>query len=296
MATMEKIRELKRLPGAPQPREELLAEVQEHNRKAKERLDPVLWSLMLPDPDKLYRWRVRLSCGCVQDALTSGEDRLPLGPWTSGAGYRLPQGQRICVEHSDDAPSPYRRVRDWGTAPFDRREHEFPADPEEPPDYWPDENAEAWLSRRHTEPYKKAFWTVTLECGHRTEICTDLDWSPKDGPRLTSKKRQQEMLTEWDKYAGELGEERTPLHEHMRRMIVEGFPMPHTEQSCYTCLIAKQIDAYQRVGWLVPRKSVPKPPGPPDKATLERRLQAAERARSKADADIERLQRELGDT
>jgi hypothetical protein len=59
-------------------------------------------------------------------------------------------------------------------------------------------------------------------------------------------------------------------------MLAGGWPSPAPEHLCYTCSNARLIVAFQRVGWLVPRKPEPKPPKPPSRASLERRLRQAE--------------------
>lgn len=51
-------------------------------------------------------------------------------------------------------------------------------------------------------------------------------------------------------------------------------PYSHPEE--HYCPRARFIVAYQRVGWLVPRKPEPKPPTPPSRASLERWLRQAE--------------------
>jgi len=161
----------------------------------------------------------------------------------------------------------------------------FPADPAEPPD-WAD--AETWALLRHDEPHTSAFWTVTLSCGHITEVpVSDLGWKPADGPSRVSADRLLAMTAEF----GELWAEQPDLQpqrerEHTQRMLAEGWPNPSPEHHCYTCPRARAIVACQRIGWLVPRARAPKLPKPPSRASLEQRLRQAE-------AQAEELRREL---
>ncbi len=68
---------LRRVPGSARPRREVLDEVEAYIAEHKPRIDPVLASLLLPDPQKLYRWKVELECGHFDEVLTSGPDRFP---------------------------------------------------------------------------------------------------------------------------------------------------------------------------------------------------------------------------
>lgn len=58
-------------------------EYEQAHAKAKEKLSqdewPVLWWYGYPDPEELYRWRIQLDCGCVQEVTTVGDDPVPPG-------------------------------------------------------------------------------------------------------------------------------------------------------------------------------------------------------------------------
>lgn len=38
---------------------------------------PALWPLFIPKAEDMFRWRVMLECGCVDEVLTRGRDRYP---------------------------------------------------------------------------------------------------------------------------------------------------------------------------------------------------------------------------
>ncbi len=240
----------RRLPGKARPAEEVLREYREFNAKRRERINSILWPFWAPDPDGFFRWRVKLDCGCITEVMTHGEDSPPDEQrWLDHVGRAwLPAGQSLC-SHPDSPPAPYREIREWTS----RREVSFPADPIEPPD-WADEKS--WAVLRREVPSTSAFWTVTLACGHVTEIVADLDWKPADGPHRVTAARQQEMTKEFEKFwATQPGGQSEREREHTKRM-------------------------------LVPRKPAPKPPTPPSRVALERQLR-------RVDAEAARLRERL---
>lgn len=263
---------LRRLPGKARPREDVLREYRDLNAERRSRIPPPLWPFWAPHPDEYYRWRVQLDCGCITEVLTWGPDRRPDDTqWPDPVrGTRLPVRQMLCT-HEDSSPAPYREIAAWG----DRRELTFPADPAEPPD-WAD--AETWAVLRHDEPHTSAFWTVTLSCGHVTEVAvSNLGWKPAEGPSRVSAGRLREMTTEFEEFWVEQPDAQEPRErEHMKRMLAEGWPSPSSEHLCFACPQARAIVACQRIGWLVPRPPEPKPPKSPSRAGLQQRLRQAE--------------------
>jgi hypothetical protein len=183
----------------------VLWEYRDLNAARRKRIPAPLWPFWAPDPDEYYRWRIQLDCGCITEVLTCGPDRRPDDTrWPDPVcGARLPAGQLLCT-HKDSSPAPYREIAGWG----DRREVTFPADPAEPPE-WAD--ADTWALLRHDEPVTSAFWTVTLSCGHVTEVpVSDLGWKPADGLSRVSVGRLLEMTTEFE----ELWAEQPDAHRH----------------------------------------------------------------------------------
>lgn len=273
---------LRPLPGKARPREDALREYRDLNAERRSRIPAALWPFWAPDPDSYYRWRVQLDCGCIAEVMTWGQDRRPDDTrWPDPIRRAwLPAGQVFCA-HDDSPPAPYRDVSEWG----DRREETFPADPAEPPD-WAD--PQTWAVLRHDEPHTSAFWTVTLSCGHVTDVVvSDLGWKPADGPGRVSAKRLREMITEFEEFwASEPDGQDEREREHTKRMLAEGWPSPGPEHLCYACPRARVIVAYQRTGWLIPRKPEPKLPKPPSRASLQRRLRQAE-------AEADRLRGQL---
>ncbi|MEO5994499.1 MAG: hypothetical protein ABIP92_13230, partial [Arthrobacter sp.] len=119
----------RRLPGRWRPRAEVLREYLDLNDRRRERIEPVLWDFWAPGPEKVYRWRIQVDCGCITEVLTYGDSKLPHErTWHDhvNQGF-IPVGHFLCF-HDDDPPPPYRDIADWGT----RREVSFPADPADP--------------------------------------------------------------------------------------------------------------------------------------------------------------------
>jgi hypothetical protein len=263
---------LRPLPGKARPREDALREYQDFNVKRRSHIPAPLWPFWVPDPNVYYRWRVQLDCNCVTEVLTSGPDHRPdSAHWPDLIhGARLPIGQILCV-HEGSPPAPYREIIAWGS----RRELTFPADPAETPDW---ASAETWAVMRRDEPHACTFWTVTLSCGHVTEVAvSNIGWKPDDGPDRVSNERLREMTAEFEQLWTEQPDAQDPRErDHTQRMLADGWPIPAPEELCYTCPRARVIIAYQRIGWLVPRASEPKPTRPPSRASLQRQLRQAE--------------------
>ncbi|KIZ14885.1 hypothetical protein [Streptomyces natalensis] len=251
-----------------------MREFEEANAEFRDRLPPALGALLVPEAKECYRWRVQLDCGCINEVLTLGEECLPSDrQWRGPECEWLQKGQMLCV-HDDAPPAPYRDIVEWG----ERRKRTFPADPAEPRDGI---DPETWALIRHDEPHTSAFWKVKLACGHITDvIAPDLEWKPEEGPHRCSAKRVAEMTKEFEEFWASNPTGHAPReHDHMRRMLSQGWPSPEPECLCYTCCYVHWIVADQRVGWLIPREAEPErrqPQKPPTRAGLERRLRQAE--------------------
>jgi hypothetical protein len=192
--------------------------------------------------------------------MTRGDERLPADSKVIDPISRawLPEGQVFCHDGAHRLePSPYREIAERG----ERREMTFPVDPVEPPDL---AAAEIWMHLRHDEPHTAAFWAVTLACGHVSEVSSGTGWRPADGPRRVSAETEglREMIADFEATGAE-GPDWGREHGHMSRMLAAGWPIPETETACYACPRARPVVAYERTGWLVPRKPVPKPPKTP---------------------------------
>ncbi|WP_280428173.1 hypothetical protein [Nocardia brasiliensis] len=267
----------------PQSATKALKEFNESQQQQRDRVPTNLlevWELRKPKAEDLCRWRVRLDCGCVKELLIHGDMSSPLDTvWLSSAliDGDLPPGE---IEHlHEGAIDSYREIVDWG----EYRIVVHPADPVEPPDYLSDD-PEYWAKIRHSEARTLAHWSVTLACGHHTEVSVkDLDWRPSNGPVVTlSDAQQQSRLAKLDRPEAEKAFDGMRAHyEHMRRMVVAGLPEPSPEQSCDTCRYAHQIVSCEPNGWLVPSAPIKKPKAKtPSRATLKRKLKEAETAAS----------------
>jgi hypothetical protein len=251
----------------------------------RDRINPALWLLLVPEADRQYRWRVQLDCGCVEEVLTNDEDRFPdERKFYDHVGHAwLPPAEMWCrTDHG--SPKPYRNIVEW----VEREIREFPPDPEEDP--W-GVGAETWVKIRRTEPRSTAFWRVKLACGHYTDhVCTDVGWKPEDDPKLVTVQRAEEMRQECEKAWAEHPDAWPPEgieRDHMRKMLELRWPRPEPEQDCFTCSRVRRIIGYQRIGWLVPRAK-PKTPPKPQREVIEARLR-------KAEAEAERLRRQLNE-
>lgn len=274
---------LRRLSGGVGPRAQALKNYEQRRQQVPSAVGPALANLMLPEPAVVYRWRVQLSCGCVQGALTFGEDRFPDDEMYDCAGARLPKGQMACrAGHKTTPTTPYRSVEAWHS----RTVTEYPADPVEPPAGC---NDAAWSALRECEPCSMAPWTATLSCGHIGSVPAPLDWDPSQPPRRLSTQQLQLRVQNLEKYLAACPAD-TPdavaTRDHWLRMLGAGWPEPRTEIDCWTCTVVHQIEAYDRIGPLAYE------PTPPTKAhrraKLEQRLQDAE-------DEAARLRRQLGD-
>ena len=259
-----------RLPGRPRPAQDALDEYNDHNARRRIGIPSVLWVFFAPNPDTMHRWRIKLDCGCITEVLTHGEDHAPAGrQWLDYRSRALPTDQFLC-RHDDAPPPPYRQITEWTT----RRTITFPADPVDPPD-WADK--QTWATRRHDQPFTRASWTVTLSCGHSTDVLTDPAWKPADGPHRVTTKRQREMTAEFEEYWASYPDEQNERdREHLRRLLAAGWPRPDPEQLCYLCPAARTIVAYQRVGPLVGPDPAPRPRRPPSRETMRRTLRMFE--------------------
>ncbi|MFE7421122.1 hypothetical protein [Rhodococcus sp. NPDC057529] len=273
----------RRIPGKAKAHAEALHDYEALNARRRAQIPSALWPFWAPAPDELYRWRVQLTCGCIREVLTHGDKDLPAEgryPDPVHNSY-LPLGQMWC-RHEDATHEQYQDIIEWGA----RREHTFPADPLEP---LHDIDAETWKKIRHDEPRSSAFWTVTLACGHATEVVSELQWQPSDGPTTVSAKRQRDMTDEFEQlWAMDPDNDSDRDREHTRRQLAAGWPRPAPERLCYTCPHVRTIVTYQGVDWLLPRKKSHKEKAEsrPSRKKIEERL-------AKAQAEMKALQDQL---
>jgi hypothetical protein len=276
----------KRIPGRPRPAHEVRQECEAGLAKLNARYRYPLNLLLVAKLEDLYRWRVSLSCGCVQERILSGDEQLPLTERYYGSvSQDLPLGRAICNKHT--APDYiYQLIVAW----HDRLESTLhPRDPNEEP-LWEPADAKAWRPPLRTKPETVAFWTVELACGHRTEaIAPSLAWRPADGSKFVGEQRHQEMLAE----LGEL-DRTNSIGDHVGRMVEQRWPLPQTETTCHICPSTQTVVAYQRVGWVLPREPAPSPREAAEKkaAALKRRLAKAEEDAARLRAELKEAERE----
>jgi hypothetical protein len=283
---------VKRIPGKARPEAEAMEDWHELDGRFKPDVAYVLRRLYLPEPTKIYRWRVALSCGCVTEEWTTGPDYFPDtrqkdDPLVHPERYPLRELERQCARQHPEperGPGVYRRIVEWVEESRKVQEHE--ADPIDPPHYWKD-NPEIWARLRKPEPHQTVRWVIRLECGHYSNDISSVDFDPKAGPKRASAERLAEMKSEWAEYrVNEPAAVGDPNEAHHLRMLDEGWPIPQTEEHCYWCAGGTgMITAYQRLGWL---EDVPKPPKPP-----KPKRQALEERLARLEAEEAQLRREL---
>jgi hypothetical protein len=271
------------LPGKPRPAREAENEWRSARAELVSRYDnptgmALIFDFIDGSAEEMHRWRIELDCGHIHEVLMHYDEWPPLGPWKAGPLGAYAEGTYPCTKDCKDPPWPAREITEWNT----RREHTFEADPEEPPDWYAgcfnprSSAAAAWAERRHPEPYAKAFWNVTLSCGHAyNRVLTDADWKPEDGisrqPRPDTdsqrRRRHQEIL------------DNEQVDEDTKARIRDGCPTPDPMQDCPMCAWSRQITAYEYVGPLVPPPPPPRKPRKPvdPRVALKRRLREAER-------------------
>lgn len=261
----------RKLPGKATPLQRVRREYELARAKAKEKVPqdewPILWWYGYPDPEELYRWRIQLDCGCVEEVTTSGDDPVPPDktwkhPWrdvTMAAG-------RCYHRHGQDLLGPYRLITHWMSS----EEYVEQPDAPEPPD-WCADSPQLWEQIRTKEVHVHARWTVRLECGHLGRTLTEPDWQPGSEPQsnVDRAERLRDKIEAGDMFADEPDE-----REHWLRMAKLGLPSPRPESSCTECQDVHAIVGYERVGWLVPPPAPPKPRQPkPRTRTREELLQ-----------------------
>lgn len=239
---------LTRVPGRARPRNEVLEEFEAGVADLRSRMKPALWPLLIAKAEDMFRWRVMLECGCVDEVLTLGQDRYPdQGSSTDPlSGYRLPVGQYWC-RSDHETPKPFRDIVEW----VRRKVREFPPDPEEPQHGL---DPETWAKIRHPEPHSSAFWTVRLSCGHFTDsVVTDVEWKPEVGPKFVTKKRLAEMRHDFNEHwaSGEAPQwpEEGP-RRHFRKMLDLGWPRPARARGRLFCLHRSQVGCRLSADWL----------------------------------------------
>lgn len=217
----------RRLPGTPQPAGEFLAEYQEHNRKRREHIPGPLWAFWAPDPQDIFRWRIQLDCGCVEERIkhSLSDDDTPTSTIAAASDLdplsreRLAPGEFLCSSKHRQRVKPIRDIADWG----ERTVREFPADPIEPPEMWADQ-PDTWAP----EPHQSAFWKALLVCGHFADVVTDVDWKPEDGPTYPTPERLDEMRAEG-----------ADLDRWHKRLLSADWPRPAPFRECYMCSVVR---------------------------------------------------------
>lgn len=134
----------------------------------------------------------------------------------------------------------------------------FPADPEERKHGL---DLETWAKMRRTEARTRALWQVKPACGHHyNSVITDEDLKPEDGPRLVSRQRRDEMLSDLEEYwATREGETGRPKEgSHIRRMLNVRWLRPELEHECRACSRAKRVLVYSGSAGLCLGRSRPR--------------------------------------
>lgn len=250
-------------------------------------------------PEKCFRWKVQLDCGCTTEVLT--HELLTYGERRFWAREQLPPDGKAktflhfgaetgraedsvavlshgsTMQCADGCPPDscygaghlWCANRDVHPAPLPcreitrwikRKERWLHADPVEPPDWWAGAR-ENWAKRRRSEGHLYASWTVLLSCGHCCHhIVADADWRSEQGHKPNPRAAAK---------AREIlaqGKDNDGWFEH--RLAPGDWPEPSIGEECAPCAYQRRIVAYDPIGPLTKP-----PPGPP--AALERTLDDA---------------------
>jgi hypothetical protein len=278
----------RKLPGRATPVRQVRREYELAHADVKENVPrdewPILWWYGYPDPEELYRWRIRLDCGCVEEVTTVGDDPVPPDktwrhPWRDVA---LAPGRYYHRHKQERLLGPYRLITHWMSS----EEYVQQPEPPEPPD-WCADSPELWDQIRIKQIQAYAKWTVRLECGHLGKTLTEPGWQPGREPR-TNAERAETLRGELD--AGELFSDEPVEREHWLRMIELGLPSPAPEVGCPECEGVHPIVGYERVGWLVPPLAPPMPYQP--KPRIPTREELLQQRIKELEAENTRLKRE----
>jgi hypothetical protein len=274
------------------PRRETLAEYEEYYARElshRQHLSDL-------DASHQFRWKVELECGCITEALTEAEGKLPTdGHWnkvlgqdgapvyaktfvmSSGAvamcggrgnvygqfrplGCCRPNGYLWCSGHDESDSLPWREITRWIY-----RKSEHPAEIDE--------------HGHHHDAF--AIWAVELSCGHCASEGAPVDWIPEYGHKLDPERveRVKKMLAKHP----------DPWFENLSQ-VNDGCPTPNTKTDCNQCVYLRRIVAYKPIGQLArPRpERKPRESKPPSRAAMTRRINAAE-------ANAAKLRRELAE-
>lgn len=321
----------RKLPGTPIPKDQLVADWEglQHRSRMKGPVVSFLFDVHYSVPENIYQWRVQLDCGCARDVVTHqhsekerADDVARLGDLADEYhfGIRRPSQREIqeakesiTREVVEDVKARYAgressvrpgRLSIYGRARLDAGQF-LCQDPNCPKDRafgGPVRDIVEWVRRRDDlhvqrpleidgetigEVRECAVWDVILSCGHFDQRLTDPDWDPADGPVRKKTKNQRSLAEVLEVVAdGDADEE-----EYWRRMYAEGHPQPAPFTRCRTCACARTVVAYERVGWLAPKKKsvATVQPKPVARRTLERRLQKLESQVSQVRQQLESL-------
>jgi hypothetical protein len=220
-----------------------------------------------------YRWSVKLDCGCTTEALTYGEEHPPTdGPFIKVLGDKN-TGHAIHRTFVIDAGS-----RMLGMTPgyLWCSGHGSPEHP------W--QQITKWVRshKGYSSDSKREYaaWTVILSCGHvDSAIITEADWRPEHGhkpnPELAERGRRM------------LARKNCPdaTRSWCEPRVADGYPEPDTGQNCSSCDYLRRIIPFEPIGpltWPGDRER-------PSRATLTRRLNAAERETMELEEKLARV-------
>lgn len=207
---------------------------------------------MTPE-DRIGRWRVRLSCGCVYPAVTERDDVHPaqVGHVDPATGRKLPAGEHWCWNDHEAPRLVYREIVEW----VDRVVEELAPDPDEPDESWtrsPDE----WQHVRDPNVRLCAIWGAKLTCGHIGAVHTDVRWAPEEGPLFASERVamfRQAVKEAWASEELRGAPDDGSTRAHIARLAAQGWPWPEPEIECRACVSVRRVTGYRRVERRVPR-------------------------------------------
>ena len=225
-------------------------------------------------PEQCYRWLIELDCGCITDAITIDHNaaHVPMdelyptecvdNTWHLRPGESLTARDSVIQLHRD-WNAPYSNTRK-GYVQCSEHERIYPI--REITEWIEGKDNPAFIAEDGTEHEPYGSWTVKLSCGHYDQaVITPVGWKPKDGHAPRDVTDIERRLASED------------LDDEIRAGLEESLVMleytPSKRDQCWYCVWMRRIVAYRPVGPLVRPKPEPKPPS---RASLTRRVNAAE--------------------
>jgi hypothetical protein len=194
-------------------------------------------------PQKRFRWKVTLECGCITECLTYGQERPP----SDGTHHALN------MENSGGHASRLAFVVDFGSVARDADDPSI--DVTHPGILWcaahddeaPVREITRWLKARESVSQtgkQYLAWKVVLSCGHiDSPVLSGFEWKPEHGHI-----RDEALET---KIRAGIDSGKLTMDWHFASHLATGHWMePQTHDACWKCKCCKRIASFEPAGRL----------------------------------------------